>query len=192
MKIIKKSVQLVIISLIMVACSSDDSYENSEENQETVEISLPVELTEIVLRGEGVVQGQIFQVTDPITGIEIESTCFTMDLVNPSTSKVIGTLQDCNLETVVFEDGSMISHVITTFSIDGQGTITSIAEVIQKPIEHGIYRTFFNPLEDNIIQGTGNFQGIKGTVSLRGEVDLSQFEQGIVRFNCTFTIKFVK
>lgn len=192
MKIIKKSVQLAIITLILVACSSDDSYVNSRETPEPVEISLPVELTELVLRGEGVVQGQTFLVTDPVTGIDIESTCFTMDLVDPSTQRVIGTLQDCDLETIVFEDGSIISHVITTFSIDGEGTITSVAEVLQKPIEQGVYRTFFDPIDENIIQGTGNFQGIRGTVALRGEVDLTQFEQGIIEFNCTFTIKFVE
>jgi len=192
MKIIKKSVQLAIIALILVACSSDDSYVNSRENQDQAEVSQPVELTQLVLRGQGVVQGQVFQIKDPITGVDIESTCFTMNLVDSATNRTVGTIQDCNLETITFEDGSMISHMITTFNIDGQGTITSVAEVLQTPIEHGVYRTLFNPIEDNIVQGTAHFQGAKGTVALIGEIDLAQFEQGIIEFNCTFTIKFVK
>lgn len=192
MKIIKKNVQLAIIALLLVACSSDDSYMDSTETQQEIEISQQVEETQLVLRGEGVVQGQTFNVTDPVTGINFESTCFTMDLVDPATNEIVGTLQDCDLGTVEFEDGSLISNVITTFNIDGKGSITSIAEVLQKPIEHGIYSTFFDPKEDNIIQGTSQFQGAKGTVSLEGEVDLGQFEEGIIGFNCTFTIKFVK
>lgn len=185
MKIIK-IIPLILMTLLFVACSEDDYNANDE-------VTAAPEVTRLVVRGEGTVAGVSQTITHPLTGVNFESVCFTMDLVDPATNQVIGTLRDCDLGTEEFGDGTLISNVITTFIIENKGTITSVAEVLQTPIEgSGSYSTLFEPVNDNIVASSGSFSGAKGTVALDGDVDLSLFGSGIITFNCTFTIEYVQ
>lgn len=150
MKIIK-NVQLVLIAILAVACSNDDNGVSEEIQQPPVE-------TQLKVRGKGVVSGETFNVIDPVTGLNLVSVCFTMDLFDIETNNVIGKLQDCDLETIELSDGSLLSNVLTTFSIEGKGSITATNLVLQKPLGDGVFSTEFDPAEDNIVSATGDFE----------------------------------
>ncbi|WOD44079.1 hypothetical protein [Hwangdonia lutea] len=123
-------------------------------------------------------------------GKQLEAFCFLMDLVDAKTGEIIGTVEDCDVGTTEFEDGTLVSQVITKFNFNGKGSITSESSVLQTPIGDGRFTTVFVPTENNIIDATFEFEGAKGTATLNGEVDLSQFDNNIIIFNCVFELKF--
>jgi len=103
---------------------------------------------------------------------------------------LIGTLVDCELATAELDNGNILSRVLTTFHLDGRGSITAESQVLQEPInEEGLFTTKFDPAENNVVATTGEFKGKEGKASLDGQVDLSKFfDEGTATFNCTFTI----
>lgn len=180
MKSIKNS-YLTIILLFFIACKSDDNYGSPE-------VPIPTR-TQLVVVGQGPAVGQTKIIVHPITGEVIESVCFLMDMIDAKTGEVIGTLQDCDLKTEEFEDGTLLSRVLTTFNLEGRGSITSENQVFQAPINDARkFSTLFEPMEDNIVDTSFEFEGGTGRVSMSGDIDLSNFDSGIIVFNCTFTI----
>lgn len=179
MKIIK-NIFLALITVLFVACHGDDYTGDVPDNQ-------PVQLK---LLGRGIVEGQPTTVVDPVNGENLEVACFTMEMFDANTGELVGTLVDCELETTEFNNGTILSRVLTTFNLDGRGSITAESQVFQEPInEKGLFSTKFDPEENNVVATTGEFEGKEGKASLDGDVDLSGFfDQGVVTFNCTFTI----
>lgn len=180
MKIIKK-IAFALFAILIVACDSDD---NAGGVPEPEQIQLKV-------IGKGTALGQVKTIVHPKTGETLESVCFLMDLVDPETGKIIGTLQDCVVNTVLNDDGSSLSRVITSVNLDGRGTIQAENQVLQTPqppLEEFNVITSFVPTENNVINTTFEFDNMEGTVALDGVVNLENFEQGIVTFNCEFTI----
>lgn len=169
---------MVLIALFMVSCSNDDN---------NVITPTQVQMT-VLAEGPSIIQGKTL--THPQTSEVLEAGCFLMDLKNPSTNEVIGTLQDCVINDVFNEDGTITSRVISTINMYERGSIVVENQVLQTPTEtEGILTTLFHPIENNIIDSSGEFEGMSGTVALDGEIDVTQFETGgIVVFNCTFTV----
>ena len=180
MKIIK-SVFLVVITTIFLACDGDDYRGNITNPKET----------QIKVIGRGTAIAQSKTIVHPKTGEILQPDCFLMDLIDPDTGEVIGTLQDCVVDSQIPSDGTITSRVITSINIDGRGTIqaeNTVFQEIRPPVEELNFDTSFTPTENNIINTTFEFEGMEGTVSLEGEVNLANLGQGIVVFNCTFTI----
>lgn len=180
MKIIKNIV-LVVLSVVFVACADDDN---------TGDIPGP-ERIQLKVIGRGTAVAQSKTIVHPKTGETLVPDCFLMDLIDPDTGKVIGTLQDCVVDNVVPSDGTILSRVITSINIDGRGTIQAENQVLQtlRPPEQELnFETTFTPTENNIINATFEFKRMKGTVALDGEVNLANFDKGIVVFDCIFTI----
>ena len=177
MKIIK-NIFLVSIAVLFVACDGDDYSGDVPEQKQTQ--------FRVIAQGASVVQ--VKSMTNPATGEEVEGFCFLMDMVDADTGEVIGTVNDCDVKTTEFPDGTIVSTVVTTFNFDGKGSITSVSEVLQTPIGDGKFTTDATPTENNIFATTFDFEGGKGKVTLVGEIDLSKFDQNIVGFDCNFTI----
>ncbi len=183
MKIIN-NVFLATIVLFILSCSSDD-------DNGVLPTPEPIQLKVI---GRGTILGQPKTIVHPKTGETLEPDCFLMDLVDPVTGDIIGTLQDCVVDNLAKGDGTILSRVITTISIDGRGTIQAENQVLQTllaPVQDLNFTTAFTPTENNVINTTFEFDNMNGTVALDGEVSLANFDQGIVTFNCTFTIDLV-
>ncbi len=179
MKIIK-NIFLASIVVLFVACDGDD-YVNDGPKYEKIQLKL---------LGKGVSEGVPTTVKDPINGENLEVACFTMEMFDANTGELVGTLVDCELETTELENGNILSRVLTTFNLEGRGSITAESQVLQEPLkEEGLFSTKFDPEQNNVVATTGEFEGRAGKASLDGEVDLSGFfDQGVVTFNCTFTI----
>ncbi len=176
-----KQIFIISILLFALACSSDDYDDNPKEP----------ELTEIRVIGRGVAIAQPKTIVHPKTGETLEPNCFLMELIDPDSGDLIGTLQDCVVDNVTDSVGTILSRVITSINIDGRGTIQAenqVIQTLQPPDEALKFKTLFTPTENNIINATFEFEGRKGTVALDGEVSLADFDQGIVSFNCNFTI----
>ncbi len=180
MKIIN-NVFLITITLFSFACDGDDYSEPVREPK----------LTQLEVIGRGTAVGELKTIVHPKTGETLEPVCYLMDLVDPITGEVIGSLQDCVVDNVANGGGTIISRVITSITIDGRGTIQAenqVLQTLQSPAEALHFKTSFTPTENNIINTTFEFEGQEGTVSLDGEVNLTNFDQGIVTFYCNFTI----
>lgn len=182
---ITRIIFLITITLFIVACNNDDNYSDQSE-PETI-------LLKVI--GRGVVLGQPKTIVHPKTGEELEGNCFLMDLVDPDTEEIIGTLQDCVVSMLVPSDGTIISEVITSININQRGTIQAenlVFQEVRSPIIEFNFDTSFIPTENNIINTTLEFEGMKGKVSLEGESNLSQLQEGIITFNNLFTIELEK
>ena len=173
-----KNIFLTVITVLFVACSGDDY---------TVEVP-EQERTQLRVIAQGPSVARTVSMSNPATGEQDEGFCFLMDMVDADTGKVIGTVNDCDIKTTEFPDGTLVSTVVTTFNFDGRGSITSVSEVLQTPIGDEKFTTEFTPVENNIFETTFDFEGSEGKVTLKGEIDLAEFDQNIVGFNCNFTI----
>lgn len=180
MKIIK-SIILFTLTILFVSCNGDDYTGGTPEHEQ-------VQLTVI---GRGTVLSQSKTIVHPKTGETLEPDCFLMDLIDSDTGNIIGTLEDCVVESLIPSDGTITSKVITSINLDGRGTIQAeniVFQEIQPPMQELNFATSFIPTENNVINTTFEFEGMEGTVALEGEVNLKQMGEGIVTFDCIFTI----
>lgn len=176
-----KHIFLTSISLFILSCNNDDSTGGSPEPKQI----------QLKVIGRGTVLGQPKTIAHPKTGENLEPDCFLMDLIDPETGNVIGTLQDCVVSSETPSDGTITSRVITSININGRGTIQAenmVFQELQPPVQELNFTTTFTPTENNVVNTTFEFEGLEGTVALEGKVNLSSLEQGIVTFDCTFTI----
>ncbi len=178
MKIIKNTL-FATIAFLCISCNNDD-YGGDPE--------IPVQ-TKFNVLGVGPSVAIPKTIVHPGNGETFEVFCFIMDMVDADTGEVLGTLEDCEFSTEFFDDGSILSGVLTTYNFTGRGSITSENQVLQTPLTDGLFRTSFTPTENNIVDSSFEFEGAKGKVSVSGEVDLSKFDQDIIIFNCGFAIE---
>ena len=121
--------------------------------------------------------------------------CFDLELFGVRSGRRIGTGSDCldldsmegvsdiggfaisNTSFFRFEDGTLQTRNRTTVqpTIDGSPTMTHL--------------TASMPLLENVIGGTGVFEGASGTARLHGGIDMSEFDDGVVTFACVFVIE---
>ena len=136
--------------------------------------------------------------TRDINGSAME--CFDVDLLDPSTGKVIGQGTDClDLNTIdMIGDGGGMQLENTTFFKFDEGTVVSISLTTAKPISVPLpssgptLATAEVSTGDNVLPelGTGKYKGLTGHTRLSGTVDLSKFAgPGTeVTFDCIFVI----
>lgn len=179
-----KIAQMLIITLLLVSCNNDDDYSVQPEPQPT--------LLKVIGRGTAIAQAKT--ITNPDDGAPVEAFCFLMDLIDADTGEIIGTLEDCDMGTTENSDGTLTSRIVTKFNFTGKGSMTSRGDVLQTLIDVNDtkFTTEFTPTENNIVEVTDDFEGLVGKTTLVGEVDLERFDQGIVSFNCNFTIELKK
>ncbi|AUP77789.1 hypothetical protein [Flavivirga eckloniae] len=178
---------LIIIPPLFIGCNNDDDTVHVPENKQVT----------LKITGKGTVLGQTKTFPHPKTGETIEALCFLMDLIDSETGNIIGTLQDCVVESIYYGDGTYTSKVITSINIDGRGSIQSESEVLhtmQPPVPDFktiVFTTTCTPTKNNIVDTTFEFENMEGTVSLDGEVKIG-LGKDIVAYNNNFTINMKK
>ena len=180
MKIIK-NIFFALITVLFVACSDDD-FVGNHPNDKQIELQVAIKGTAI---------GQVKSIVHPLTGETLEPTCFLLELLDPVTKKVIGTLQDCIVDNVVPGDGAITSRLMTSMNLEGRGSILAesiVQRIIQPPVEEFYFSTHFTPKENNVIETTGEFDGMLGKISLKGEVNMANMDQRIMTFNNNYTV----
>lgn len=180
MKIIK-TIFLTATLLFAFSCNKDD---------DIIDAPAKTELNVIV---KGTVEGERKTiVVNPQTGETDNGTCFLLDLVDAETGELIGTAEECALESEFLEAGIIVTEFITFFNFNGEGTIVAENSALQIPVANAFFRTSFTPIGQNIIDATSGFEGLKGTTVLNGELDTSQLAiAGILTVNNGYKIELV-
>lgn len=185
MKINFKLIGFILFTFLFITACNKDKDETPE-----------AELVEgfRVVRLIGTAVGEMRTVPDiDGDGVDDMGNCFDLTLVDANTGKVIGTGTDClsNVQEVGdglaltgtaffnFEDGTLVTRGLTTVQpkTHGSTTITHITGAV--------------PTGDSndIISGTGQFEGVKGGVRLSGAVDMERVvSDNEITFNCVFII----
>lgn len=120
--------------------------------------------------------------------------CFDIQMVDPTSGRVLGTATDCIMDIQEVGDGLSMSSV-TMFHF-ASGSVISIGEVTVQPTTIGspniTHITGSIPTGDtnSIVAGTGAFRHASGPVRVSGAVDLSRFGDGIITFDCLFVLNF--
>ena len=125
----------------------------------------------------------------------VENVCFAVDLVDLKTEKIIGEGTDClalgSIVPIGDDGGFGINN--TTFFDFPSGTVASLSRTSIQPVEsgNGIFITGEVAEDDNILTdwGTGRFRNATGRTRLSGIVDMSEFGNNIISFNCIFVIE---
>lgn len=124
------------------------------------------------------------------------ATCHEHEIIDLRTNKIIGTAVDATADVDVVGDGLVGTGTTTfylpqgTLVIRGRGTIQPILEgepVLNRGSVTHIAGIFPNAGEDNnVIDGTGVFEGAKGTFALLGALDLTNSDKGQSQFHCVY------
>lgn len=135
----------------------------------------------------------------PIPPTEQGSTmanCFDVPLLDPATMRQVGSGTDCLSDVSPFGDGLVLTGT-TIFRLNG-GTITTRGRTSVHPMspesspstEMTHMTGFYNPAgTSQVIDATGRFAGLEGTVILRGAVNMDRFPtNNELKFDCIFLI----
>jgi len=146
----------------------------------------------VVLQFRGTDQGSPQQVPDP-TGGTIAAHCYTIDLVDVNKDKVVGEATDC-ISVIGSANGGLQVLETATFDFGGGHTFTVQGLVSVQPTTHGspgvthITGAISPAGQNDIISGTGRYEGLDATVRLSGAADLSAFPAQVT-FDCLFVVK---
>jgi hypothetical protein len=138
----------------------------------------------VTLRGEGQEMAD-----PPIEG----ALCYPAVLEDTKNGRVIGSGIDC-LEDIVLHPGDSIALSRTTYFFMPQGTLVAEGRTTVAPRYEGspsvTHIVGDITAGNNILSdlGTGKFEGATGSVRLSGAVNMEQFPDGIIDFNCIFVI----
>ncbi len=152
------------------------------------------------LRGSDVGEARILEDFGDGRGA-LEAICFGMSFVNAATGQVIGTAEDCLAEVGDGENGGMLLTGTTYFNFpDGQlvtrgrTTVHPLNERAPGSAITHITGAIPGAGTNQVLRGTGRFDGAAGTVRLSGAVDLSGFsgEGTPVAFDCLFEINLTE
>ncbi len=127
----------------------------------------------------------------------LEALCFDLDMVNIATGQVIGTAEDCLAEVADGTNGGLLLTGTTFFNFP-EGQLVSRGRTSVHPLNERAPGAVFthitgaipSPGSNQVLRGTGRFDGAAGTVRLSGAVDLSGFsgEGTPITFDCLFEI----
>ncbi|MEM1325605.1 MAG: hypothetical protein AAGI23_06605 [Bacteroidota bacterium] len=147
-----------------------------------------------VVRLVGTAVGEMRPVPDiDGDGQEDMGNCFDLTLVDAYTGKVLGKGTDClsNVQQV----GEGLAIVGTAFFEFDDGTVVTRGLTSVRPKTHGsptvthITGAIPTASSNDILSGTGQFEGVSGGVRLSGAVDMSKVESNNqITFNCVFVI----
>lgn len=175
-----RNIFVLVLLITISSCDKDDDFTGEVPESPSAELKVI---------GKGTILAQPKSILDPRSGENATANCFFMELIDAETGEVIGSLDDCGLSMTPNDDGTQLAEQLAVFSITGKGTFISENFVLLTPKEGAVFSTQFQPQANNILTGTGDFEGAEGTVSLDGEADLTLLDSGIVTFNCTFTVE---
>ena len=123
------------------------------------------------------------------------ATCFDIDLIDAKTGNVIGSGADCLSRVTPSETDNGMLLTATTFFYFPGGTLVSQGLVTVQPKVPDSLEEFTHvtgaapaPSENNVIYGDRKFKKAAGSVRLSGLVNLSQFNSGVIDFDCVFII----
>ena len=123
------------------------------------------------------------------------ATCHDHEIIDLRTNRIIGTATDATAD-VSAVDGGLVATGTTFFrlpqgnlTIRGRGTIQPMLEgnpmLDNSPVTH-IAGIFPEPGANDVLGGTGAFEGAKGTFGLLGALDLTNAAQGQSKFHCVY------
>ena len=132
------------------------------------------------------------QVPNPTGPGTIAADCFTIDLVDVNKDKVVGQATDC-ISVVGVANGGLQVVETATFDFGGGHTFTAQGLVSVQATTHGspgvthITGSISPAGQNDIIAGTGRYEGLNATVRLSGAADLSAFPAAVT-FDCLFVV----
>lgn len=147
-----------------------------------------------VVRMVGTAVGEMRAVPDiDGDGKEDMGNCFDLTLIDASTGKVIGTGTDCLSDVSNVGEGLALTG--TAFFNFDDGTLVTRGLTSVQPKTHGsspithITGAVPTASSNDILSGTGQFEGVTGGVRLSGAVDMSKVSSdNEITFNCVFVI----
>ena len=127
----------------------------------------------------------------------LEALCFDMHMITIATGQVIGTAEDCLAEVADSTNGGLLLTGTTFFNFP-EGQLVSRGRTPVHPLNERTPGAVFthitgaipSPGSNQVLRGTGRFDGATGTVRLYGAADLSGFsgEGTPITFDCLFEI----
>jgi hypothetical protein len=144
MKISKIIKYLILMSLFIVSCNNVE----------------PGGIQMIVL-SSGSSLAEIKTFVHSQTGEILEASCYLVDLIDPETGDIIGTIQYCRIENITPPEGHNISRLITTININGIGSLVVESQELQttqSPVKLFNSIVQASPVENNIIGATYEFK----------------------------------
>ena len=119
--------------------------------------------------------------------------CFTVDLIDISKDKVVGSAVDCLAEVTEVGDG--LALVGTTYFNFNNGQLVSRGLTTVQPVTHGSPGTThitgaIPPAtgSNDILSGTGAYKNASGSVRLSGAVNMANIDKNEIAFDCLFVI----
>jgi hypothetical protein len=149
----------------------------------------------MVLRLKGSDTETIQSVADPndlIPGTADMASCYTVDLIDVSQNRIVGTATDC-ITVLGIANGGVQVVGTTEFDFGGGHTFTTQGLTSVQPTTHGspgithITGAIPTPGSNGVIAGTGRFEGFAAEARLSGAVDLSAFP-AVGTFDCLFVV----
>lgn len=176
--------KFAFISLIFIATSSIIGCKDDNINQ-------AYEPKELTVQAVGTATGTPATALLPGVNIEVTGNAFTMDLFDKQTGELLGSVTDINVEAETFEDGSMKGENYTIFTFkEDESKIVLHNFIDMTPIDsttlNGIIQS--ENTKDNVIGGTGRFADVSGGSTLNAILDMTNFAEGTVGFDCTYHI----
>ena len=124
-----------------------------------------------------------------------EATCHDHDIINLKTGRIIGTATDATADVMPTSEGLVGTG--TTFFHLPQGSLVVRGTGTIQPVLHGnpqldghpvthIAGIFPEPHDNNVLNGTGVFEGTEGTFVLLGALDLTNAAQGQGSYHCLY------
>jgi len=159
-----------------------------EEDQDNPTPEIPETLT---LHAVGVATGTPVKTQIEGIGLEVEGNAFVMDFYDKNTGERIGSLTDINVAAETFDDGSMKGENYSVFTFEEDNSTLVMHNFIDMtPIDNATLEATIQPenAEYNVIGGTGRFAGIKGGSTLDAILDMTEFANGTVGFDCVYGI----
>ncbi len=145
----------------------------------------------IVVVIKGAAKGMTYPI--PITNQgTVQGNCFTVPLLDLRTDKEIGTALECMSD--VYTSNGGFATTATTYFHFAEGILVSRLRATAQPIIEGsplmthITGGIPAPGDNQILYGTGKFKNAKGAVRLSGAVNMSNFGNNEIIFDCIFVI----
>lgn len=169
---------LFALSLGLVACDDEDD-------------NTPAVPQEYTLQAVGVATGTPVETTLEGIDLEVAGNAFVMDFFDKQTGERLGSVADINVAAETFEDGSMDAENFTVFTFEDDNSTLILHNFIEMtPVDsvtlHGTIPTA--KAKYNVIGGTGRFAGAAGGSTLDATLDMTQFAQGTIGFDCTYDV----
>jgi hypothetical protein len=136
-------------------------------------------------------------------GVPADAVCFDVPLTDVATGEVVGTGTDCLFEITALEEGGVMLSAQTTFNLP-EGSFTAAGRTSVQAITTGeasgaggelthITGAIPIPGTNNIIAGTGVYEGLEASVRLSGSANLGGAEgvegfPATMGFDCIFVV----